>query len=379
MSTHGTGGHTAEREPSPLGSLLDIFQVRAYFNTALLARDLAAGIPSDARFVRAILRSMTSGELVPPRQDPFPGRAAPGPAGGPRIAVVATGGSGAMASVLGALRACEEAGVRPSVISMASGAALFGLPFAAGRTAAEVARFTLGLRPRDYIDWDWRSLTRSAIRGGRGFGGFLAGRRLEEAYLGFLGHRTLGDLDLPAYVPVWNVEESRLEYLGPRTHPNLTVARAVRMAVAMPLLFDPVRFQGGDWCDGGIVDILPVRPVLDLEPLSEAALVVNCFYPPRFAGEPARGWRSHALSILGLAEQVRSAQHLELARDNLERLARSMPVVEIQPVHHRVVRGVGLYHQFLDTSEWAGFMRAGRARARPALRRLLRQASSVAA
>ena len=82
---------------------------------------------------------------------------------------------------------------------------------------------------------------------------------------------------------------------------------------------------------------------------------------------------------MGLADQVRGAQHLELARDNLERLRWSMPVEEIQPVHHRVVHGVGLYHQFLDTSEWAGFMLAGRVRARPALRRLLRPARPAAA
>jgi NTE family protein len=54
-------------------------------------------------------------------------------------------------------------------------------------------------------------------------------------------------------------------------------------------------------------------------------------------------------------------------------------VEEIQPVHHRVVHGVGLYQQFLDTSEWAGFMLAGRTWARPALRRLLRPARPAAA
>jgi NTE family protein len=115
-----------------------------------------------------------------------------------------------------------------------------------------------------HLDGLGRGALRPPVRG-RGFGGFLAGRRLEEAYLGFLADRTLADLAVPAYVPVWNVEESRLEYLGPRTHPELTVARAVHMAVAMPLLFDPVRFEDGDWCDGGMVDILPVRPVLVLQ------------------------------------------------------------------------------------------------------------------
>lgn len=363
----------------PLGALLDIFNVRAYFNAALVARDIGTGLGADLRFLHALLRSLTDGAAPSWSGSIFRGRRAPPPPADRPIAVVATGGSGAMASLLGALRACEELGVRPSVLAMASGAALFGFPVAAGKSASETAQFTLALRPADYVDWDWGALARSLARGGRDFGGFLAGQRLEAAYQGFLGDRTLGELVFPAYVPIWNVEESRLDYLGPRTHPHLTVARAVRMAVALPLMFDPVRFQGGDWCDGGIVDILPVRPVLELEPPSAAALVVNCFYPPGFAGEPAYGWRSHPLSILGLAAQVRSAQHLELARENLDSLSRRMPVEEIQPVDHHIVHGLGLYQQFLDTSDWAAFMRTGRTQARRALRRLLRATAPVAA
>ena len=370
---------TAAAGRDPLGALLDIFSVRSYFNAALLARDVATGLGTDLRFLHTLLRSVTDHAARPPSRSIFRGRVAPAAAGDRRIALVATGGSGAMASLLGALRAFEELGVRPSTLAMASGAALFGFPVAAGKTASETARFTLSLRPADYVDWDWAALTRSVARGGRDFGGFLAGRRLEATYRGFLGDRTLAELEFPAYVPIWNVEQSRLDYLGPRTHPHLTVARAVRMAVALPLMFDPVRFQDGDWCDGGVVEILPVRPVLELEPPSDGALVVNCFYPPGFTGEPARGWRSHTLSILGLAAQVRSAQHLELARENLDGLARRMPVEEIQPVDYHVVHGLGLYQQFLDSSDWAAFMRTGRTQARRALHRLLRTTAAAVA
>lgn len=352
---------------------MDIFQVREYFTNALRVRDvLSAGVRGDARFLAALARSLRESSAQAPSPSPFPPRRPP-VAGDARLAVVATGGSGAMASLVGALRAFEELGLQPSVISMCSGAALFGLPVAAGKTAAEVAEFTLSLRPADYVDWDWRSIAVSLARAGRNFGGFLAGERLERTYRRFLGDRTLGELSIPAYVPVWNVEENRLDYLGPRTHPGLEVARAVHMAVALPLLLDPVLLDGGSWCDGGIVDILPVRPVLELEPPSQGALVVNCFYRPGFAGDDAHGWRAHPLAILDLAAQVRTAQHLELARENLERLQRRMPTVEIQPVSHAKVRGIGLYTQFLDTSEWAGFMKAGRAQALPALRELLRR------
>jgi NTE family protein len=37
------------------------------------------------------------------------------------------------------------------------------------------------------------------------------------------------------------------------------------MAVSLPLFIQPARLDGLWWCDGGIVDIFPVRPVLDIE------------------------------------------------------------------------------------------------------------------
>ena len=121
------------------------------------------------------------------------------------------------------------------------------------------------------------------------------------------------------------------------------------------------------WCDGGIVDIFPVRPVLDIEEGCQVVLAVNGFYPPRFAGEDASGWRDRRGSILYVASQVRTCQQVELARANLARLEQHADVVMIEPVSYDLVRGVGFYRQFLTTKDWPGFMKAGRSRAREAL------------
>ena len=203
----------------------------------------------------------------PPSSSPFPALGEPGPPSAPAgVALLATGGSGALASVVGVARAFEDRGMKPALISLCSGSALFGFPLAAGFSAAEVAEFVLALRPADYVDVDWRRLMRLAPTLGRGFAGIVRGARLEATYREFLGDITLGELPIPAYAPIWNVEENRLEYLGPRTHPDVSVARAVRMAVALPLFIAPVALEGLSWCDGGIVDIFPVRPALDIEP-----------------------------------------------------------------------------------------------------------------
>ena len=195
----------------------------------------------------------------------------------------------------------------------------------------------------------------------------MQGDAVEEAYRSLLGDMTLGEMPIPAYAPIWNIEQNRLEYIGPRTYPELSVARAVHMAIALPLFIQPVEFNGFHWCDGGIVDIFPVHPLLDIEESCEFTLAINGFYPPGFAGEDATGWEYRPASILYVASQVRTCQQIELARENLARLRSASTVEMIEPVPYQKVRGIGFYREFLSTRDWAEFMRAGRAETRRTL------------
>jgi len=355
-----------------LSTVLDVFRLRQYFNAITRARQTVEGIREDAGFLDDARRAMVSlpfdreppVDLHPfPDPEPF----AAGDLAGRRLALIATGGSGALASIVGVARALEEAGVRPSVISVCSGSSLFGFPLAAGLPAEEVAAFTLALQPDDYLDLDWHRLASLLPTGGKGFAGLLKGEAVERCYRRLLGDLTLGELPIPAYAPIWNVEANRVEYLGPRTYPDLPVARAVHMAIALPLFIAPVELDGSFWCDGGIVDIFPVHPVLDIEDPCEVALAVNGFYPPGFVGEDATGWQDRRASILHVASQVRTCQQVELARENLARLRTAAELVMIEPVPYEKVRGVGFYRQFLSTRDWPGFMNAGRRDARRAL------------
>jgi len=355
-----------------IGAAVDIFRLRQYFNVATRAREFTDGLRDDAGLLDDLRRAVLTLPFEQERRElrPFAPLAPFRASGleGKRVALMATGGSGAMASVIGAARAMEEAGVRPAVISLCSGSAMFGFPIAAGMSAGDVAAFTLALRPADYIDVGWRRLAALLPTVGRGFGGVVDGERIEAVYRGLLGEMTLGELPIPAYAPIWNIEHNRLEYLGPRTYPDLSVARAIRMAIALPLLVDPVQLDDQSWCDGGIVDIFPVHPVLDIEEPCDAALAINGFYPAGFGGEDATGWRDRRASILYAASQVRTCQQLELARANVARLAQTVEIMMIEPVSYEKVRGVGFYRQFLSSRDWPEFMRAGRTQARRALR-----------
>jgi NTE family protein len=351
------------RAASPLDMALDVFRMRQYFDVVVRARDVASAATRDLRFVSAVRRGLLpmpfdrrppGTRVFGPSVDPVP----PGLEG--RVAVVTTGGSGALASLVGVARALEDTGTPVSVYSVCSGAALFGFPLGAGMSAEEVAELTASMVPREYLDLGWRELALLAPTLGRGWAGLLRGDKIESFYRQHLGDLTLGQLAVPTYAPIWNVEHNRLDYLGPRTYPDLPVARAIRMAVSLPLFVQPVMLDGLSWCDGGLVDIFPVHPVLDLEPTVDRAIAINGFYPHDFQGEDVSGWERRPFSIVTAASQVRTSQQAQLARENIARLRAAADTVLIEPVPYQKVTGAGFYEQFIDTAEWPAFMRAGR-------------------
>ncbi len=361
------------RTMSPLDHLLDVFRLKQYFHVLVRTRDLVEGVASDVTFLTAVANAVAPLPAGPRRHrsSPFPKAVPfdPNLPSGHRVGLLASGGGGALASVVGVARALEEGGVRPAVISVCSGAALFGFPIAAGLSPDEVAEFVLNVHPRRLVDVDWWGFARLGLAAGRGFTGLMHGDAVEETYRARFGDLRLRDLTIPCYAPIWNVERNTVEYLGPRTFPDVTLARAVRMAVCLPLFYEPVRLDGCHWSDGGIVDILPVPPLLDVEEKCDAAVVVNGFYPEGLASEDVQGWERQTLSILRLASQVRTCQHLDLARKSLERLTREVDVTVVEPVSYAETRGVGLYRQYIDSAKWPDYMRAGRAATRAALLR----------
>jgi NTE family protein len=352
-----------QRGHSALDAALDIFRVRQYFNVIVRARDAITAVRADTAFLDTVRRGLLP---LPSDRQPAAGQVfgelrgtAPPPLAG-RVGVVVTGGSGALASLVGVAKALEDSGTEVSVYSVCSGSALFGFPLGTGMPPDEVAELTASMRPADYLDVGWRQIAALVPTLARGWCGILRGDKLEAFYRGHFGDLTLAQLRTPTYAPIWNVEHNRLDFVGPRTYPDMPVARAIRMAVSLPLFVQPVVLDGLAWCDGGIVDIFPVRPVLDIEPAVDIAVAVNGFYPHEFDGEDITGWETHPLSVVSAGSQVRTCQQAQLAREHLARLRRQAETLLIEPVPYQKVAGTGFYEQFLDTREWPEFMRAGR-------------------
>jgi NTE family protein len=229
---------------------------------------------------------------------------------------------------------------------------------AAGLSTDEVARALLTLRTSDYLDPDWTRLAAAPLRLGRGWAGLMRGEAVERVFRDLLGEVTLGQLRVPVWFPAWGIEDNHLRYISSHDDPDLPAATAIRMAIALPLAFEPVPYQGRSYLDGGIVEILPSRPFAQ-PGAYDAAVVVNGFYRPGFLPDEDHRWRDEPFSVLRVSGQTRLMGHVDTARRSLADLTAATEVHMLDPVPYDTVHGAGLYTEFVDRRRWAGYMRAG--------------------
>ena len=358
-----------------LDKIIELNNLRPVFAAIGLGKDLLAEMGTDFAFANVVRRTLLGpargrrriGPSAEGLFPPFERRAIPALAG-KRIGLVASGGAGAMASIIGVKRAFEEAGLEVEALSACSGAVLFASLWSLGFSADEMARFWLGLEDRDYIDPDWGALGRLLRHGLRGWAGLLRGDAIQRTFELRGGAGPLRDTRIPLSAVVWNIDENRVEFLGTRQTPDLSVARAARVAISIPILVEPVRIGEHLYGDGGIIDILPVQPLLEEPEPLDAILGINCYYAEDFRGEDVSGWHDRPLAVLRPAVgQLRWAGHLELAREHVRALGSRLTL--IHPVPYDEVRGAAFYRSFLDRSAWPRYIRLGYEHARAALAR----------
>ena len=353
----------------PIVDLLEPNNLRPLFTLYNGARDWAADLRRDFSFAKALWRGLVTGE----RRREVPQGAVFGPAvpvwtprlRHQRIGVVASGGSGATAAIVGVRRAFEEARMEPVMISACSGSVLFASLWACGLSAEEIAAFWLQMPTRRYVDPDWRALARGALHRFRGTTGLMRGEAIEQAFRARIGDRRLGETRIPFSAVVWNIDRNRVEYFSSRHTPDLPVARVARIAISIPIMVEAVEVGGAWYGDGGIIDIFPTAPLADAGPL-DLVIGTNSYLPEQFGGMDIGDWHCSPWSVLRASLQLRYSVYLQLAREHAAQLGAKLEL--LQPVPHTDVRGARFYESFLDRREWPRYMRAGRDAAREALR-----------
>ena len=181
--------------------------------------------------------------------DPLPGApAARGPAPGPSLSLALSGGGARGIAHLGVLAALDELGLPVGALAGASSGGLASTFYAAGFAPREVLRLLQSTNiPR---------LTRPVF-GRNGLLGLEAVGQLLARHLG--ADVQFEDLRLPLTLVATDLEAGESVYFsqGPVLPPLLASS-------AVPILYRPIEYQGRRLVDGGLLNNLPVEPLLGL-------------------------------------------------------------------------------------------------------------------
>ncbi len=146
---------------------------------------------------------------------------------------------------LGAIKALEEHGYQPAVISGCSAGAIIGAFYAAGLTVDEMLRI---VQKNDLFP-----ATSFRLRAS----GFVDTRFLSRLFLEYIPENTFESLKTPLYVAATNLLSGKTEYF--HTGP---LDEALLASSGIPLMFPSILRDEAVYYDGGVLDNLPVQPLL---------------------------------------------------------------------------------------------------------------------
>lgn len=299
---------------------------------------------------------------VLPAARPVPGRVLEGR----KVGLVVSGGSGNLAALCGVVRAIEEAGGTIAAVSGCSGGSLWAAQVAMGWDADRMVRFSLtGLDPRRYLDpKPARAAARTAL-GREAFAGIVRGDKIEQMWDEVSGGVRLGDLPVPFYTVLWEMESNRVVHAGTVTTPDWTLGQAVRGSLSLAPVVEPMERGGRHYVDGGVVTVFSAGPLLAHHPEIDAFVGVNAFLPRGFEGPDLTGWRSGRLGLLKAARQLQLAPFQELARRDWEAMGERRWLIE--PIADIDAYGVNFFAAMIDRSVWPDRIRDGHSEARRVL------------
>jgi len=157
---------------------------------------------------------------------------------------------------LGMLARFDELGIKCSVISGSSAGAIVG------------AFYAHGYAPREILNIIVKSKIYHVIRPAIGKSGFLKLNVTEKLLLKYFPENSFEKLNMPLYVTATDVTEGRTVYFS-----EGALIRPLIASASIPVIFHPVQIGGVKYIDGGILNNLPVEPLIGK---CDRIIGVNC-------------------------------------------------------------------------------------------------------
>lgn len=161
-----------------------------------------------------------------------------------KIGIALSGGGTRGVVHIGALKALEEHGIFPTIVSGTSAGSIVGVMYAHGYTPAEILSIAT---ERSLL---WMFSLRLPTRG------FVRHTFLRKMLQRYVPANTFEDLKMPLYIAISNLNTGKAEIIHSGPLHDVIVASA-----SIPVLYEPIRIGNHWFADGGLLMNLPVSPI----------------------------------------------------------------------------------------------------------------------
>jgi len=160
-----------------------------------------------------------------------------------KIGIALSGGGVRGVAHLGVLQYLAEIGINPSIISGSSAGSLIGAFYAAGYSPLEIYNIS---KTEKFFSFP-TTLTRS---------GLFDPNIFEKILKKHIEHDKLESLKIPLYVTATDLTNAKLLLFN-----KGSLSNAVKASCCVPLVFQPVLYEGAYLSDGGILDNFPIGAI----------------------------------------------------------------------------------------------------------------------
>ena len=180
-----------------------------------------------------------------------------------KIGLALGGGAARGFAHVGVIAVLEEAGIKPQLVVGTSAGSLVAALYASGKTSAQLQQTALNMEEVAITDWMLPIIGRGMFRGE------ALGRYVNE----LLGGRLMENMAIPLGIVATDLGSGNAVLFQ-----RGDTGTAVRASSAVPAVFVPVKINGRDYVDGGLVSPVPVRFARQMG--ADVVIAVDISNPP---------------------------------------------------------------------------------------------------
>ena len=208
-----------------------------------------------------------------------------------KIGLVLSGGAARGFTHLGVLKALEEFGMKPDIISGVSAGAIAGALYADGYAPEEI----LEIYTHKKSIFELLQITVPKT-------GIFKATGLKETLQKNLRAKTFEELKIPLVVAVTNLIQGKSEYFR-----KGDLVRAILASSCVPVLFETIMINNMPYIDGGVMNNMPVEPIA-----KQCNILIGAYINPTGPTKELKGLAHIAERSfhLAIASEMRTKRHL---------------------------------------------------------------------